>query len=549
MEFLKNYAKSTDLFDLKGYLFGAAPGTGKTISSLGLHVCLNNDLAIVTAPLVAIQDVWVNTVESVFKKPQKVWHSLMDSQPTGQEDIIIVHYEYLKKLIEFLPLFRHRRVTHILDESHNFNSIGTLRSDLYIQLTQQANCNDVLWLSGTPIKALPIEAAPLIQCIDRRFTDDVFARFKRIYAGASNQALEILQHRLGIVSMYVKKDVLSLEPPIFRDIQVSIPNSADYTLPAIRAEMVKFTQQQEAYYAARRPQDEAYFYDTLKRYSSTLKADVEKQEYAAYRRSLEIVIRSGGAAMYKDEIFACNAFEAKRIIPMLSPEDKKIFKDVRSVVKYVKLKIQGECLGRVVGGLRIKCSVDMARVFDFAKICESSLKKTVVFTSFVQVLEAGIENVKKNTTYTPLSAYAANSHQLPQTVDLFYKDENANPLFATYKTLSTAVPLTAADLVVIFDAPFRDYILQQAIARVHRDDSRPGHIPSQVYVYLVSLNTGSEVNISSRSFDILKWSQEQVQAITGVKSPFDITDQEQANEAALEAIGARIQAFPIELSW
>jgi len=536
-DLLVNYAKNTDLYDLKGYLFGAAPGTGKTITSIALHLCLKNDLAIVTVPQVAIEDVWVQTLTGIFKRPVKVWTSHMTEEPKGDEDVIVIHYEFLKKLLEMIYKFRHRKVTNILDESHNFNTIGTLRSDLYVDLTSQSNCKDVLWLSGTPIKALPIEAAPLIRCIDPKFTDDCYNRFKRIYAGATNQALEILQHRLGIISMYVKKDVLNLAPPIFQDVKVVLKNARDYTLPAIRQAMIEFTQKQEIYYASRRKEDEEFFYGILNTYAATLKSAAQKSEYQAYRRSLDIVIRSSGSAIASDEIRACNEFETRCIMPILNYEERKMFKDVRSVIKYVKLKIQGECLGRVVGGLRIQCAVDMAKVFDFQSICETTTKKTVVFTSYVQVLLEGLQNVKNNTDYTPLSAYAENSGKLHETVKEFYDNENANPLFATYKTLSTAVPLTAADVAVIFDAPFRDYTLQQAIARIHRDDSRPGHKITQVYVYLVSLDTGEEINISSRSFDILKWSQEQVQAITGVQSPFDITTLQSQNDPAMESLG------------
>ena len=74
-----------------------------------------------------------------------------------------------------------------------------------------------------------------------------------------------------------------------------------------------------------------------------------------------------------------------------------------------------------------------------------------------------------------------------------------------------------ADCMILIDAPFRAYILEQAISRIDRlgADTVP-------HVYTAILKTGEEPNMSSRNVDILKWSMQQVEDIMGIKSPFEI---------------------------
>ena len=44
------------------------------------------------------------------------------------------------------------------------------------------------------------------------------------------------------------------------------------------------------------------------------------------------------------------------------------------------------------------------------------------------------------------------------------------------------------------------------------------------------LDTGEEANISSRNVDILKWSQQQVEAIMQIEVPFKIENNEETDE-------------------
>jgi len=162
--------------------------------------------------------------------------------------------------------------------------------------------------------------------------------------------------------------------------------------------------------------------------------------------------------------------------------------------------------------------VDMVPHIDFKGICNSSEKKTVVFTSFVEALEAS-KNFLDASQMNPVAVYGKTNSELNKTIQMFEKQEDLNPLIATYQSLSTAVPLVMADTMIMINAPFRAYIHEQAISRIHRLGA-----DTQTTVWEASLDTGQEPNISTRSGDILAWSQQQVEQIMGIKSPFEVEE-------------------------
>jgi hypothetical protein len=215
----------------------------------------------------------------------------------------------------------------------------------------------------------------------------------------------------------------------------------------------------------------------------------------------------------KEQAIYCNKYEKDVIGPTLPRQAKEAFKNVRSIIKYYKLKVQGEALGQILGKRRAQCIADMVPHIDMAQYIDSAKKKTIIFTSYVTVVDVVSDYLKKG-GYKPAIVYGETSNQLASIVGAFERDPDLNPLIATYASLSTAVPLVMANEMILLNQPFRSYERDQATARCVRQGQ-----DEDVNIQDIFLDTGEEPNISTRSRDILMWSRQQVEEILDFKNP------------------------------
>lgn len=518
---LDYYNEIPTQYHLNGALLAAAPGAGKSFSGLMTMTMSGVDKIIVVCPKVAIERVWEAEVNLHYLTPPKYWSSKMMNEPDADTYIYIYHYEALDRAIQHMSKLAGKfSFGCILDESHNFNDVGSQRTQRWLELIKLVRTTNIIHASGTPLKAMGSEAIPLLRAIDPIFTKKVEERFKKIYGTSGNRGLDILRNRLGLISYKVEKAQLGLQPPIINVLPVKMPNGKDFTLTAVRAAMKEYLVERMKYYKLREKEDLAFYLNCLETHQSKLKNSKEQSEFNLYKSYVSRIQRITEYSSVSEEIKFCKKYEFYTISANLPQQEVKAFRSVCAVIKYLPLKIQGEVLGNVVGKMRIQAHLEMCKHIPFLDICESTKKKTVVFTSFVDVLQAAT-NACREVGLNPLLVYGKTTSNIANIVKSFGEDETVNPLIATYDSLSTAVPLVMADTMIMVNAPFRAYIQDQAISRIHRLRQ-----DSQTKVYQCFLDTGKEPNISSRSLDIMKWSQQQVEEMTGVRSPYTIEDSE-----------------------
>ena len=518
LNFLKSYNELVPKYGLNGFILNGAPGSGKTFTGLALAQCLEADRIVIVCPANAVERVWKDSLSSLYKRNAPSYWIAKFGQPYSGEKVLVVHYEALSKVLDFAGKIHCVKPVVILDESHNVSSLETQRTENFIRLCQLLRSKHVIYASGTPVKAMGEELIPILRVIDPLFTPNAELRYRKIYGKDATKALDILNHRFGLISFKIEKKELKLLPPIIEKIKVKSSNGNRFTLTAINEVMKKFVAERQLFYQARKKEDQQFFYDCLKFHEERL---TDWTQYKIYRNNLARVISYSEAKQFKEiveEIKACNNYENKFVIPTLPVDKVKKFKEVRTIVKYVALKIQGECLGRVLGRARIDCYLDMLQGVDFNSLINSTKKKTIIFTSYVEVLNKTNEVVSKM-GFKPLVVYGETNNNLANIVKEFEINPDIDPLIATFNSLSTAVPLTMADVIIMLNVPFRSYIQDQAISRINRLGAN-----TQTYVYLIELDTGDVSNISSRTLDILAWSQQQVAAIVGGDIPFDITE-------------------------
>lgn len=517
-KFIETYDWVTYKYNLLGMLMDVAAGGGKTITNYALGHCLKSDTCIYVVPKNSVIDVWVKTIRSLFKTPQDYWYSLSGVEPEAGKKHYIVHFDYLEKFLDFAKKNKTKfgKVFIAIDESHNFNE-DSARTRFLVDLCHTTDARDVIHASGTPFKAMGSEAITLLKTVCADFTPEVEQSFRKLFGKEAKKALEILANRIGIVSFKVLKDEVETPGVDYFERRIKIKNGSDYTLTAVRDKMSAFITQRLEMYKKQMPEHELMYGTCLDLHAKAIGgSSAAVTAFGEYKRNIAILRKGYDPVTMKDLVMACNRYELKVIVPSLPDKYRKPFLNVRAIIKYVDLKVMGEALSQVLGRLRIQCHLDMLPEMPLDEIIDNSKSKTVIFTSYVEVVKE-LEIRLKEAGYKPLVVYGETNKDLPAIVKKFDNDPDANPLIATFKSLSTAVPLVSASTEIFTNSPFREYERTQAVARV----DRVGQV-HRCSIYDTFLDTEMDPNISTRSKDILAWSKQQVEAILGVQTPDDL---------------------------
>lgn len=510
VEFFNHYNDSVPRLGLHGYLLASPAGTGKTYMGVGLKEMLHADAGIVVCPKHTIYNAWVSEIRDQLGPDIKIWIAAEGKPLDLQADYYIFHYEALEQALDLVRFRNLRNPVILLDECHNMNEMKAQRTQNFIRLCELSAAKHIIWMSGTPLKAVGGEMIPLLRTIDPLFTPDVEFRFTKIYGQSTTRAQDILAHRMALVTYKVPKTEVVTGTPITTDVKVRIPDAERFTLKAIRAEMEAYIKQRMDYYQTNMRQYERIYNDAVELYARTIKTRKDQQDLDLYKSYIKEIRRNYDPVVMKTQAAYCNGFETKKITPTLpTPAQRKDFQKACSVVKYVFLVVQGEALGNILGKRRAECYTETVKNCDLGQLVRDSQKKTVFFGSYVETILAAKEVVEKD-GFRPLIVYQDTNSQLNSIIKEFATVDDANPLIATFKSLSTGVRLIMANTVVLLNSPFREYEYEQTISRVHRLGQ-----DTQVFIIRIVLDTGNEPNISTRSADILQWSKEQVEAIMG----------------------------------
>lgn len=516
--FLKKYEVVKPTYGLKGMMLFAAPGSGKTILDIALSRAVGATKVIIISPANALHRVWEHTLNNEMKVAEHPYVSSTDGANLDpKKKYHIFSYERLEYALELVSKWnvRSEKITIILDESHNFNRLESLRTERFIQLCNVSEADDVIWASGTPIKALGIESIPLLRTIDPLFTPEVEQSFKKMYGRDAVKTLDILSHRLGIVSFVVPKQNVMSDKPVEETVNVRLKNGNIYTLESIGKDMTDYIMKRSAELYGVREKVAKEFFQFLETFQYTHLRDARDPAFREYVDAVKTLYRAPkfNGAQHAPLAMLTNKYEKETIIPTIvdSKQRAKFISD-KSIVKYPDLKVRGECLGLVLTKARIACHIDMVDVINFRELIDTAEKKTIVFTSYVKVLEKCVQHLA-DLKYKPLAVYGETNKDLPNIIQRFTKDQTLNPLVATFQSLSTAVPIVIANNIIMLNNPWRSSDREQAIARAHRIGQ-----DKTVTVLDIILDTDGKPNISSRSLDVMEWSKQQVDKIMGMEA-------------------------------
>ena len=526
MEFIDHYDTIVPKWQLNGYCMAFATGTGKTIQSLMISEMLEPDIIVMISLKASVYRVWEDAMLNDYKKTPEYWIQARDGNlPSGTvPKYLIYHMEAIGKLLEDSSRFTGKKVALILDESHKLNELSSQRTQDILKFCARIKPITVLWASATPIKAYGSEAIPMLASFDKLMTPEAMEAFKKLYGKSSKKCFDIIRHRMGNVTFKVE---IVKSNPIVQNVPVKLKDPDKFLLSTLKMDMRDYIIERIAYWKSLEPQVKIAYNAGVDKYERTIKTKEQEAQLKMYKRFVEQISKTTDYTMVKEEMMFCNKFEKNMIEPLLHGDELKTFRSYKSVVKYLPLKVRGECLGNVVGKRREEVTLALIEACDLPRYIKAADKKTIVFTSYVKAVEM-TEDYLTREGFKPITAYG-QGEDLSKQVKRFFDDKTVNPLIATYQSLSTSVPLVAANVILAINAPFREYIMEQAIGRIDRINQ-----DAQTYVFKFFLET-NEPNISSKTLDILSWSEEQVNQILGVK------EEAVALEAwSLEAIGQYI---------
>lgn len=516
-EFLEDYSRIKYGYQLKGCLLDAVVGSGKSICSLIWSKMISPYKTFIITPRNLITTPWLLEIEKAFKTKKKIWTSIDGTNILDHldADFFIIHKEQLRDndwslVIKAVTKSGKEPAKVIIDESHNYAEHTSLQSQGIIEFGTNKFISDVLFMSGTPIKAQGKETYTLFATIDKFFDDKVRTPFLKLYGRDNYYLNEMLAHRLGRIKFTIPAITEMNNPPEPIVIKIKFPGVEKFTLNSIRLDMVTFINERVKFYKNHMPQYIADWEDVLRMYRNTISRDPAAIHELDQYVKIVNYFRKHGYNNFTDSDKSKFAGKVeKQIESHLKGDDLKYFRHIKSAVKYVALKIRGEALGNVLGKARMDAVKETILHAGLPEMVNSVKKKTLVYTSYIEVIKE-LENHFQLNGMKPISVYGDNSKEIDQVVDTFANDKNVNPLITTFATLREGKPMIMANQIILMNSPFRSFELKQTIARIYRRGQ-----DEECFVYLIDLDTGSEENITSRSIDIMQWSAEQVDQLLG----------------------------------
>lgn len=503
------YLQNKFSYKLDGYLLAFDQGLGKSLTSLALFYGINKKINIILCPKSTIDDAWINEINKVFKEPKKIWASNSNIVPTPGYDYYIVNYESIDKLTPLFSYFAKHDISITVDECHNYKDTDSVRTQALYIVKENTGCTDILLMSGTPIKAMGKEMIPILRILDKQFDQIAETKFKAIFGQSVQVANEIMCHRLGkFMHRKVKKDVVTLPEKTIKDHLIKIPNGEKYTLKNVKNLVKVFREERQKFYDKNYKEYLMKYENALKIFEDTLVTKEEKKAFKDYKDNVKDIIKYGYSTEEdRVRVMEVNKYEKKVIIPALTGQIKKDFIDSRSVIKYVELKILGEVIGGLLNKLRSEMFQEMIVHSDIIDIINDSAKKTICFTTYVDVADSAYDYLTSK-GYKPLLVKGDTSKDIKTMLEDFKSKDEINPCIATIQTMSTGVTIVEANTVIFLNVPWRQTDFDQASDRVFRIGQ-----DTDVNVFKFILDTGKDENLSTRMESILAWSKQMFDSI------------------------------------
>lgn len=500
IEFIKQYPKLRTQLNLRGYYLAFDQGLGKTLTASALAEVREADHVYIVCPNTLCQ-VWRSELFDYFGEKYK--SHICDGQAPDNPGAIkyfIVNLESIKNILPYTNLPGKKML--IVDEAHNFRNWGGARVGELVALREKMNPEDVLLLSGTPIKAAPNEAVPALKLLDPLFTDHAADTYNTCFKFDSYLAMDIVKRRFGqIIYRKTKEEVLQLPQKTIANLDLTIANSDPYLMENVGAEVKMLF---KMYYEQMSKDDEVkrQRLDEIIEQYSTASSDITRR----YLRML-IAKTDRDADPFEDGMHEIDKafFESyldTYVKPNCSPAIAKEIGELERTFIRMKNSAMGKAVGQVYPPRRAAL---FNSLFDENKslienMIESNTKKTVIFSQFLPTVKHITEVLNADGIKT-VCIVGGMSNRM-DVINQFRHDDSIQVIVATSQTMGTGVTLIEANQMFFFGPPWRSTDYDQCCDRIYRIGQT-----SDVNIYNVRLDT-PKMNLSDRMDKILNWSSQ-----------------------------------------
>lgn len=500
-DFIEMYPTVKSRFNLNGYLLSFDQGLGKTLTAISLAECLKKDQIVIVCPN-SLKENWSYEIKEYFYKysDEKLWrqevfvHGAKGYEITKNTKYLIVNLEAIPAIYNLLDNKKDSII--IVDEMHNIRNMKGKRTTELIDLKTKLGKPDVLLMSGTPIKALPNEIVPSLMMIDPLFTHEVAELYTKCFNVDGVGTKEIVNTRFGMVMhRKTKKEVLQLPEKNLHTLSFKLKGGDKYISHIVKQDVKRVFESLYHKELANSKELQQNYINMINKYHKAPRGD-----YDEYMKYIEHPFEDYNEAYLE---------KMKRFVEMYVkpniyyPVDLKNFKDAETAYLRMKERAMGKALGQIMHPRRKEMFIQLyeQNKEDIIERIQNATKKTVIFSTLLEVVnyisddlkKQGIGNVK----------IVGGSGDRMKLIQQFKNNEDIEVLIATSQTLSTGVTLTEANQMFFFGTPWRSADYNQCCDRIYRIGQN-----TDVDIYNILLDTGNDLNLSTRMNDILNWSDD-----------------------------------------
>lgn len=456
--FIDKYPLLKSQLDLRGYYLALDTGLGKSFTSFATAMRYGNRVIVISPKSLKIN--WFNEITTFSNLTENDICIFPENSYTNQK-VVLTNFEQVKNL----PNVFDKYTFIIIDEAQQLRFADRVKLQNIYNFVINNNIDNILILSGTPVKGVYGELSGAMLLLDRYFDLDAIEYFYKIYNRSSSFGSLLLKHRLALSMLRLTKEkvgkIVSLPPKHLLIEPVNLPNNNDYQIT--KENTFNFIKQCISI------NYENLSNNTPEEIKNKLKnIDMNKIDYEQFK------------------------------------ELKKINKDYK-ILDYNRSCIAVSLVNKYLELLRQMILDIYNNKLEFIKQIYKKEKRILLFTMYVDIAETLEKLFKEKITENVFVIHGSKSlEERAQAIKHF--KEKPTILIATYGALGYGVTLVEGNIIIYADLPYREADLKQAVDRVYRIGQT-----RDVYVYYLKIN--GEHTIQDKRERLIEYYSKQVNAL------------------------------------